>query len=243
MQCLSESGPLSAISDLRLHYLEENGLYRMTCKKGHESVTCLQQMKFELLFDLGVYAMLDGYYREAVSSFTAALERFYEFFIEVQCDRAGIDQATFEKAWKHVSNESQRQLGGFIFLYLLEMKHPPSILRTEEVGFRNAVIHKGRIPSRTEAMDYGDRVSEIILEGLAEVRRKDEPAIHRAIQRHMKRLNTLAAGSNLATMTALTMISVTRSVSEPQPTLVEWIKMLEIQRAILPPGSAPATVG
>ena len=57
----------------------DDGKYEVVCPKGHKSITLLQQQKFELLFDIGAYAIVDGYYREAVSSFTSSLERCYEF--------------------------------------------------------------------------------------------------------------------------------------------------------------------
>ena len=49
----------------------DDGRYEITCPKGHSSFTIPQQQKFELLFDIGAYAITDGYYREAISSFTS----------------------------------------------------------------------------------------------------------------------------------------------------------------------------
>jgi hypothetical protein len=34
-----------------------------------------------VLFDIGANAVVDGYYREAITSFSASLERFYEYFL------------------------------------------------------------------------------------------------------------------------------------------------------------------
>jgi hypothetical protein len=116
--------------------VEESGLYRMKCDRGHETVTCLQQMKFEVLMDLAAYAITDGYYREAVSSFAAALERFQEFYIRVQCDRQKIAAAGVEAAWKHVSAQSERQLGAFAFAYLGANGTPPPMLSPKDVKFR-----------------------------------------------------------------------------------------------------------
>jgi hypothetical protein len=44
MRCLIESGKPSP--EMFAAELEESGLYRMKCGRGHETVTCLQQMKF-----------------------------------------------------------------------------------------------------------------------------------------------------------------------------------------------------
>ena len=51
----------------------DDGRYEVTCPKGHQAIVFLQQQKFELLFEIGAYAIADGYYREAVSSFAASL--------------------------------------------------------------------------------------------------------------------------------------------------------------------------
>lgn len=60
--------------------LADDGRYEITCEKEHRSVVILNNIKFELLFEIGLNATVDGYYREVVSSFASALERFYEFY-------------------------------------------------------------------------------------------------------------------------------------------------------------------
>ena len=42
--------------------MRDDGFYRITCPAGHTSLTALQEQKFEILFDIGAYALLDGYY-------------------------------------------------------------------------------------------------------------------------------------------------------------------------------------
>jgi hypothetical protein len=69
--CMQENGKAEEISTVEF---TDDGLYEATCPKGHKSITILQQRKFEILFDIGIYAINDGYYREAISSFTASLE-------------------------------------------------------------------------------------------------------------------------------------------------------------------------
>lgn len=56
------------------------------CQKGHKNFVILQEERFETLFQIGANAIIDGYYREAVNSFTTSLERFYEFSIKVFCN-------------------------------------------------------------------------------------------------------------------------------------------------------------
>jgi hypothetical protein len=63
-----------------------------------------------------------------------------------------------EAAWKQVSAQSERQLGAFAILYLREYGTPAPLLSPSMAEFRNNVIHKGYIPSRSEAVEYGDAV-------------------------------------------------------------------------------------
>lgn len=135
--------------------MNDSGFYRIVCDQGHETNLFLQDEKFEILFDLGALALIDGYTREAVSSFVASLERFYEFIIQVFLDKNGINHSEFESTWKQVKNQSERQLGAFYFLYLNEFKQAPPVVSQKWIEFRNNVIHKGYIPNYSETYDYG----------------------------------------------------------------------------------------
>ncbi|WP_347320009.1 hypothetical protein [Rossellomorea sp. RS05] len=135
--------------------MNDSGFYKFECSQGHENALVLQDEKFEILFDLGALALIDGYAREAVSSFAASIERFYEFFINVIVHKEGIDPEEFKKTWKNVKNQSERQLGAFYFLYLTVYKEVPPIIKPKLVEFRNNVIHKGYIPTYEETYNYG----------------------------------------------------------------------------------------
>jgi hypothetical protein len=148
MECAFEDKADSSPSYTTYVELRDDGRYEFTCKRGHTTVTVVQQQKFEILFDLGAYAILDGYYREAVASFTSSLERFYEFFIKAYLLDGGIDKSVFDEAWKNVSQQSERQLGAFIFLYCQAFSEEPSLPRQKYIKFRNEVMHKGKIPNR-----------------------------------------------------------------------------------------------
>jgi hypothetical protein len=56
-----------------------SGKLTLRCEQGHTTVVALSIPAFELLFDFGCSALLDGYTREAVTSFASSLERFEEF--------------------------------------------------------------------------------------------------------------------------------------------------------------------
>ena len=80
--------------------LRDDFVYEIECMQGHRTVVALQNPKFEILFELGVMALLDGYPREALSSMAAAVERFHEFHVEAICIHREIPYDTHEKAWE-----------------------------------------------------------------------------------------------------------------------------------------------
>lgn len=168
----------------------DDGRYEVTCPKGHKSVTILQQQKFEVLFDIGAYAIVDGYYREAVSSFTSSLERFYEFFVKVVLLGKGINEEEFSRSWQLVENQSERQLGAFIFLYLTEFGMSPTLLSNRNVHFRNEVIHKGKIPTRQEALAYGQAVLDVVRPILKEIKDKYRDGVNKTVFYHLKKCRT-----------------------------------------------------
>lgn len=151
--------------------VNNTGIYEVNCSKGHKSKTLIDNIDFEILFEYGLNAIVDGYYREAVSSLTAALERFYEFFIKTILLESKIDFQTIDNTWKIVSNQSERQLGSFIFLYCQTFKKEPTLLNTnKEVPFRNSVIHKGYIPTKQEAIEYADKTLMLIEDTLIQLK-------------------------------------------------------------------------
>ena len=214
----------------------EDGRYEMTCLKGHTSITILQQQKFEILFDIGAHAIIDGYYREAVSSFTSSLERFYEFFIKVVCISKGISEPNTLEAWKEVSNQSERQLGAFIFLHLLELGYKPILLKSKKIQFRNEVIHKGMIPSEAQALDYGQAVIDIIRPLLKILKKDYSEAISKSVLQYLNSIRKPSDdGVPVSTMCLTTILSLsyveptheTQSLSEAISQLKHWRSMLE----------------
>ena len=111
---------------------------------------------------MGVHAINDGYYREGFSAFSASLERIYETITKILLFKDGFPYEDIDKLWKPLENSSERQLGTFIGVYANAMKCPPKILHTKKVENRNKVIHKGKFPSKEEAINYGQNVLDII---------------------------------------------------------------------------------
>lgn len=143
--------------------LADNGEYQVVCEKGHESIVILDNLKFELLYEMGLNALIDGYPREAVSSFVASLERFYEFYWRVAMKNAKVSNEETEATWKPISKQSERQLGAYVSASLMLTKSAPILLKqNKEVLFRNNVIHNGYIPTKDEAISFGNSVMKLI---------------------------------------------------------------------------------
>jgi hypothetical protein len=212
-QCMQEDIANAMIS--ATVEFKDNGRYEIKCRKGHSSITLLQQQKFEILFDIGAYAIVDGYYREAVSSFTSALERFYEFFIKVVCTSKNIDWTKTLEAWKEVSNQSERQLGAFIFLHLQETGSKPTLLSNSKIKFRNEVIHKGKIPSKEQAIEYGQSVLDLVRPLLKKLKEDYSDAVGTATFQHLS--NTRNPSDDCLAVSTMC-ISTILSLSNGEPT-------------------------
>lgn len=156
-----------------LEEVNNTGIYEVNCNKGHKSKTIIDNIDFEILFEYGINAIADGYYREAVSSITSSMERYFEFFIKAALRASKIEFATIDKVWKNISSQSERQLGAYVMLYTQTFGEEPLLLSSnKEVPFRNSVIHKGYIPTKSEATDFGNSVMQIIETSLIKLKSK-----------------------------------------------------------------------
>lgn len=143
-------------------HVQDDRVYRVTCPAGHSVVGVLEHQDFELLFESGLDAFADGYFRESVSSFAAALERMYEFSTRVILSSSGAGGDAVDAMWKLVGGQSERQLGLYIGIKTMKQGSPPAVLDEKQVKFRNKVIHKGYFPSSSEAFEFGKAVYTLI---------------------------------------------------------------------------------
>lgn len=201
MRCIPVPQDGSTIQRLEVM---DDGLHRMTCNKGHETITCLQQQSFEVLPELAVNAIIDGYYREAVASFASGLERFYEFYVKVICNKPGLENSPSTQkpspswrtelisAWNQVSKQSERQLGAYVFCHLLCEGEHPALLSGKRVEFRNNVIHRGYIPTRDEAIAFGNAVLNLTQPTLERLKSHHRNAVQELVREHMTSLTKRA---------------------------------------------------
>jgi hypothetical protein len=186
--------------------LRDDLAFHLECPLGHKSVIIYNAPKFELLFDMGASALLDSYGREAVSSFAAAQERFHEFSIKVLLAKQNVSKEQFLATWKLVASQSERQLGAYYFLYLLQYNAPPPT-SPKRVEFRNNVIHKGYIPTSTEAADYAEYVYDYIVGTLKAMQPPLSPQIHQVCKDDLEEmLRSTPADVAKRSMAAPTMI-------------------------------------
>lgn len=151
--------------------LADDGKYEVRCEKGHVSSVLLDNIKFELLFEMGLNAIVDGYHREAVSSFSSALERFYEFYWHVAMRHLEVPIEQALATWKPLSKLSERQVGAYSTAANILTKRAPKLLDpNKQVSFRNNVIHNGYVPTREEAISFGEVVMELIKNDLSVLR-------------------------------------------------------------------------
>ena len=173
MRCLQEHGvPSMQFVSLDLN---NDGSYDIQCSENHKTRVMLQNQKFEILFEIGSLAFLDGYNFESIASFTASLERFLEFSIKILYLAKNNELTDFNKIWKHIDNQSERQYGAFLFLYFNEFQEIEDVPEKMKM-FRNKVLHKGYIPSSEESFLYGEFVYDFITR-LTQKFQKEKPEL------------------------------------------------------------------
>ncbi len=213
MRCQVETG----IPNLKLEEvpLRDDGRYEIVCNRGHRSLTLLQAEKFELLFDMGAEALIDGNPRDAVANFAAALERFHEFALQAMLIHNGVSNDDFRTIWKSVARSSERQLGAFYFVALMAFNRSFCI-DENQFAFRNKVIHQGYICQTEEAFKYGQYVWEHISSILKLMRSEGYDSIFRDIL--FQRLAGLALEGGATTMAIPTILGLNRATEALEAT-------------------------
>jgi hypothetical protein len=168
--------------------IRDDGFYDWKCPNSHDLFIGLQTLRHEMLFEIALNAMVDHYYREAVSSFAASMERYFEFAIRVISQKHGVQGTVFDEGWKRVSSRSERQIGAYIFLHMVEFGNPPRLLSNKLTEFRNDVIHNGLLPQKKETIAFGEAVYEVIQEGIRHLRETHRDFVERVLGEHVARV-------------------------------------------------------
>ncbi len=186
--CPQCAAATSGIGAFFIETIREDGLYTGKCPKGHDLLVATQTLQHEMLFEIALNAIADGYHREAVSSFAASIERFFEFAIKVLAANRGVAPETFGEAWKKISSQSERQLGAYIFLYVASFGAVPHLLSTKMVELRNEVIHKGALPDKAKTIAFGEAAYEVIQSGMQKLREACLNDVNSVLGQHVARI-------------------------------------------------------
>lgn len=148
--------------------VKETPGFVLTCKYGHESFVYLGIEVYEILFDRGIFAYSDQYYREAVVNFASSVERFHEYCIRLMLYACRVQLDDVNKTFKSLKY-TERQYGAFVSLFVSLFKvSPPQIGRikpnSEWSSFRNNVVHNGYFPTREETIQALSLTSKYIYE-------------------------------------------------------------------------------
>ncbi|NOQ28334.1 MAG: hypothetical protein GQ564_23475 [Bacteroidales bacterium] len=126
-----------------------------TCFKGHKSVLGLLHDLFDVLYFSAVDSFIKGCFSESVMSFAASLERTYEMFIKVTLLKDELSFDIIDNFWKELKNQSERQYGAFCMQYS-RITGKTWRIDSNQVSFRNMVIHKGHIATSDEVRKYAE---------------------------------------------------------------------------------------
>lgn len=209
---------------------EDSGIYRFTCRLGHQVTTRLQSERFELLFEIAMHALIDGYYREAVTSFSSSLERFCEFAVAVLLKESGVGSDVRQDLWKEVAKQSERQHGAHFFLYASKFGVAPKALNRTEREFRNDVVHKGVIPSRAEAMKFGESVRQVIVHELSHLRATVLTSLDAVIVENLYIQHGVKSGHVISVGAISKWSPISAGVDPPNESLEEMLRRLDGQR-------------
>ena len=104
------------------------------CSNGHKVHGVLFAPKFELFLTCGAEALINGYSVEASFNFAAAREHLFMFAIKVMLNYDSFDNGTTKKYRAQYLDLSERILGGFGTLYLLNYGKSFDIMKEDIIG-------------------------------------------------------------------------------------------------------------
>ncbi|MEH6948305.1 hypothetical protein V7068_14790 [Bacillus sp. JJ634] len=207
--------------------INRGSTYKIKCNENHESTVNLRNQDYEILFDLGALALIDNYTRESVSSFAVSVERFHEFCIKVMLLNNGVSWEGIGDTWKLVSNQSERQLGAFYFLYLSTFNERPEEIKSKWVTFRNKITHKGEIPSYKEAREYGEYIFDYIKRITLKLRENCYGSFTEVFYKNILEFSTDNQTKMLVTAESMLMPMVEGADSMFEPMVIYMVKEYE----------------
>jgi hypothetical protein len=144
----------------------DNLIQEVECPNHHLAKVIVTRPKFQVLYEVGVNAIVDGYHREAVLSFAASLERSYEYMIRIILTQSSCSSDAVDRFWKPLAKSSERQLGAFLAVWTTRFGASAAWLQDHHVKLRNDVAHNGKIPSNAEAVAFGNEAFKVMFHNM-----------------------------------------------------------------------------
>lgn len=157
--------------------LEESGLIRFMCDKGHETIMNVQEFKFEILFYQAIKHYTNAEYETSLMLFANSLERFYEFFIKLYARKFSNNNTYVDNHLIKSIDRSEQQSGAFKLLYFLVFNETPPTLSGKLIELRNNVVHNGQIIKQEDCYKYANAVLDILKNTVQKIKEKDEKII------------------------------------------------------------------
>jgi hypothetical protein len=70
---------------------------------------------------------------------------------------------------------------------VISFGQPPGLLNNKMINLRNDVIHKGKLPNKSEAIAFGGEVYELIQDGVLQLRKCFLDQVNKILGEHVNR--------------------------------------------------------
>ena len=116
-------------------------------------------------------------------------------------------------------------------LHLWERGFPPPILASKWIELRNAVVHRGAIPTRAQALAYGQATLDVVAPVLEGLLKENAEHVGNVTIAHLFAQGRAATeAERVATLSAPMPLSLVRG--DPQPILIEYISIIVKRRSL-----------
>jgi len=132
----------------------EDGIYEAVWPEGHKTITISQTEHCEMLIELAVHAYMERDFRGVISSGASGVDAYLNFHVAILLLSAGKTPEEVASLIKLIDQQENRRWGAF---WALELQFGRSVLATmpqKQIDLRNAVVHKGKIPTPGQALEY-----------------------------------------------------------------------------------------
>lgn len=97
-----------------------------------------------------------------------------------------------------------------MFLWASEFGEVPQTLSSNDSGFRNSVIHKGKIPTKEEVLEYGNKILAIIREKITQLKLSCDDLIRQVVFEYVRDCSNVEESQvSGGTMCVNTIVSLT----------------------------------